>query len=51
MPPRGRARALKSGFSLLDWNRLTAAASDLAGRKGAPLRRVPLEEVAMHNSE
>jgi cytochrome-b5 reductase len=37
-------------FGLHDWKRLLAASTDLAQRKGAPLRRdITPEEVAQHN--
>jgi cytochrome b involved in lipid metabolism len=52
MAKKGRPKArLGRGFSLMDWMRLTTNAADLAGRKGAPLRKISMEEVRRHNSE
>lgn len=50
----GRARnkvALKPGFSLMDWMRLCNSSTDLAGRQGAPLRAITMEEVQQHRTE
>ena len=56
-PPvvNGKARekvALKPGFHLGDWMRLTSVATNLSGRKdGEPLRKISLKELAEHKSE
>jgi cytochrome b involved in lipid metabolism len=43
-------RARKKVFGLNDWKRLLQSSSDLAQRKGAPLRRdITVEEVMLHN--
>mmetsp|Transcript_6905 Transcript_6905/g.7224 ORF Transcript_6905/g.7224 Transcript_6905/m.7224 type:complete len:168 (+) Transcript_6905:36-539(+) len=57
LPPsdsKGKARekvALKPGFHLMDWMRLTQHATDLSGRKGGPLRNISREELAQHNTK
>jgi len=44
----GNSVKLRAGFSQLDWVRLTRAAKDLAGLKGAPRRAgITLEEMKM----
>mmetsp|Transcript_14865 Transcript_14865/g.22357 ORF Transcript_14865/g.22357 Transcript_14865/m.22357 type:complete len:168 (+) Transcript_14865:63-566(+) len=57
LPPsdkKGRSRekvALKPGFHLTDWMRLTQHAHDLSGRNGGPLRNISREELAQHNTQ
>ena len=52
MAKKGRPKAkLGRGFSLMDWMRLSTRATDLAGRKGAPLRKISMQEVREHNTE
>ena len=41
--------ALKPGFHLVDWMNLMRVA-DVSGRKGAPLRRISMNEVREHKS-
>mmetsp|Transcript_1020 Transcript_1020/g.1299 ORF Transcript_1020/g.1299 Transcript_1020/m.1299 type:complete len:225 (-) Transcript_1020:274-948(-) len=50
--PRLRpAVGVRKGFGMLDWMQLTNAAKDLAGRKGAPLRNITMEEVRQHRTQ
>jgi cytochrome b involved in lipid metabolism len=45
-----KERGPKKGFGLYDWKRLLTSATDLAQRKGQPLRRdIPLDEIKLHN--
>jgi Cytochrome b involved in lipid metabolism len=44
-----RKTAVKKGFALHDWKLLLNRSSDLAQRKGAPLRAITMEEVALHD--
>jgi cytochrome b involved in lipid metabolism len=41
---------LRKGFGLSDWSRLVQSSSDLAQRKGQPLRRINWHEIHQHNS-
>ena len=52
LPPSKKREkiAIKPGFHLVDWMRLTQV-SDVAGRKGAALRRISIEEVREHRSK
>lgn len=45
-----RRKVPRKGFGLADWNRLVASSRDLALRGGAPLRKIPMEEIRRHNS-
>lgn len=50
-PTKARAKvALKPGFHLADWMRLTKMGNDLSGLKGGPLRQITKEELAEHSS-
>ena len=42
--------ALRRGFGLHDWSLLCRSTKDLAQRKGAPLRPIRSEEIALHAS-
>ena len=52
LPPSNKREkvAIKPGFHLVDWMRLTQA-TDVSGRKGMPLRRISMKEVEAHNSK
>jgi cytochrome b involved in lipid metabolism len=48
-PSKAREKiAIKPGFHLADWMRLTTAASDLSGRNGGPPRKITMSELASH---
>ena len=40
---------LRKGFALHDWKRLLLSTSDLAQRKGQPLRSITPSEIAIHD--
>ncbi len=49
--PRRRTKTfLQKGFGLHDWKRLLLSTSDLAQRKGRPLRLIPPTEISKHDS-
>lgn len=51
---KGRVRekvSLKKGFHLMDWVKLSQAASDMSGRNGGPLLKITSSELKRHNSE
>ncbi len=53
LPPDSKTRvkvALKPGFHLMDWTKLTKAASDLAGLRGEALKQITWDELAQHSS-
>lgn len=49
LPNQRKKVALKKGFAIYDWKRLLNSASDLAQRRGQPLRAISLKEIAEHN--
>ncbi|KAJ0408781.1 hypothetical protein ATCC90586_005532 [Pythium insidiosum] len=49
---RNRKVTLPPGYSQLHWMRLTQSGQDLSGLRGGPKRRlIPMDEVALHNTE
>lgn len=50
-PPDKREKvALKKGFHLMDWVKLTRVATDLSGLKGEAARAITMEELSQHNT-
>jgi len=46
---RKKVASVKKGFGLHDWNRLLSCSSDLAQRKGAPIRQqITQKELSKH---
>jgi cytochrome b involved in lipid metabolism len=43
--------ALKPGFHLADWVRLTQVSKDLSGLNGNPMHKISLKELSEHNSQ
>ncbi len=43
--------ALKPGFHLADWVRLTQVSKDLSGLNGGPMRKISLRELSEHNTQ
>lgn len=49
LPQQRRKTGVRKGFALHDWKLLLNSANDLAQRRGAPLRPITMEEVALHD--
>lgn len=43
-------RKKQGRFGMAEWNRLLKVSKDLAQRRGEPLRRIPMSEVAQHDA-
>lgn len=41
--------ALRKGFALHDWKRLLQVSTDLAQRKGQPIRQITMKEIRLHD--